>query len=226
MKSIFSWFIGCTAMLLSFSCESFLSDNMPPIILVNGGPELTDTIKRTANPVLTFEFTVTDDQLIRDMLVLNVQKGLLWYDNKIINDVTVDISAVQKGTLQYEALKTGSSTFTLEVKDEDNRSSTAQVSIVTFDNLAPVAMLSVQQTDELSPHQVKIDATNSFDKDQPWGGAILQWEFTIEGFYTTVIDRPVIQYIFPEAGKYTFGLRVKDNDQIWSEKVTKEIMVQ
>ncbi len=196
------------------------------MLLVNGATELHDSIKMSQDPFLKFSFTIEDDDDWHELRVLNLSKGWLRYQGKIINDHEVSIPQAMEGELEYEATEAGSTVFLLEVTDPSRQAASVEVTLLVFENLAPVAMLQLTQTDAVSPHQIRIDGTQSYDPDHRWNGRIALWEFTIVDFYTTTTRQPVLEYIFPQAGSYSVQLRVQDNDGAWSERVEAEIVVQ
>ncbi len=219
----------CPALFLVLSlvsCEAEPYGGDPPLFLINGQKNIMDSIKITQDPFYILEFTIEDDEAWRELRVNNLTEGLLRYKEKIINDILVEITKIKEGRLEFEALRKGRVKFNLEVRDRNDLFSSIDIHFFVFDNLAPVGVLQLIQTDELGPYQVQLNASDSYDMDHRWGGRIMKWEFFIAGFYTTTIDQPVIDYIFPEPGKYSIGLRVLDNDGVWSEKVLKEIEVQ
>lgn len=213
------------AMLLHNACQEDPYDGMPPEFLLNGREALTDTIKFTHSPFYRFNFEIIDDRTEWELEVLQLQGGLLRYNNRIINDFPLLLDGTESGSLEFEALKPGHYFFTLELRDFDDISTTANVDIEVINNYRPVAVLELTQTGEFSPYQVMIDASKSHDPDARWGGALIQYEYSLTGFYTTTSPQPVLQYIYPEPGQYQVGLRVQDNDGEWSEQKIIQIEV-
>lgn len=214
--------------LVTTSCSDSLTQDFGevPALFVNGQTEWMDSIKLNYEPLFAFAFAIEDDDTWHQLRVNGITNGFIRYQGKIINDSEVGIGRSGKGVLEYEATEPGTTSFVVEVSDPNQQKGSAEVSLFIFENMPPVAMLQLAQTDEVAPHQVQIDATQSYDTDHRWNGVIEQWEFTIDDFYTTTLEQPTIEYIFPEAGEYTIHLRVKDNDGAWSERVTKTITVQ
>lgn len=225
-------FIGLAAIILAAGCKKDDGngggkfDANPPKLFINGEDVWKDTLKFTLSPEMFLDFEVEDDQEARTLSMSKLDEGLVYYDGNLINNTAVDISGVDNGQLRFRALEAGTFSFFLTVKDPDERSSTALVEIIALDNLRPQARLNLQQTGTNSPYEVRISAAGSTDADAAWGGAVAQYEYTLEGFYTTTTVRDYIDYIYPEPGRYTIILRVQDNEGAWSEPVSKEIVVQ
>lgn len=201
-------------------------DRLAPLILINGNENLRDTMKFSLQPEYVFTFSVQDDQAERMLEVENLQDGLLYFQGKIVNDALTNVSGITNGQLTFKALKAGEFNFRVNVKDPQGLSTAAVVQINMLENLEPIAKLTLNQTDDPAPYQVTINGIESFDQDARWGGKIMAYEYMVDEFYTTETVRKEIEYIFPQAGTYTIGLRVKDNDGEWSEQLTKQISVQ
>jgi hypothetical protein len=97
-------------------------------------------------------------------------------------------------------------------------------SIVAFENMLPVAKLNISKLALNSPYEISIDATQSFDQDNKFGGEIVEWEYTIGNFYTyTTTEYSSIYHILPTSGSYTISLRVRDNDGAWSNTIYETV---
>lgn len=201
-------------------------DQLAPIILINGAEVLRDTMKFSLQPEYIFSFSVQDDQTERMLEVENLQNGLLYFQGKIVNDALTNLSGITSGQFTFKALEAGEFNFRVNIKDPQGLSTAAVVQINMLDNLLPVAKLDLQQIDDPAPYQIAINGLESFDQDARWGGKVMAYEYMVDEFYTTESVRNKIEYIFPEPGTYTIGLRVKDNDGEWSEQLTKQISVQ
>ena len=93
---------------------------------------------------------------------------------------------------------------------------TSTAAFVLFDNLSPVALFKTTKIAVYDPLEYNIDASASFDRDSKYGGVIVEYEFTINTSYKVNTAFNNINYIFPSAGNYTIGVRVKDNNGVWS----------
>ena len=102
--------------------------------------------------------------------------------------------------------------------DEFFETDTVSIQLSAFKNLAPKAHLEIRQVGILSRFEYILDATNSKDMDEEFGGGISVYEFLINA---QVIERedPELQFIFSKEGVVVLGLRVRDNDGVWSERI-------
>lgn len=108
--------------------------------------------------------------------------------------------------------------FSITVKDDFGLSSKAILELVAFDNLPPRAHFTAGKLGQRSRYEWELDASESFDRDAKYGGAIKEYEFSVLGKVYNLLS-PEIRIIFPATGIYTVGVRVKDNDNKWSSKV-------
>lgn len=201
-------------------------DGLAPEIKVNDAFQLRDTIKFSVQQEYTFSFQITDDQTERYLSVSKLQEGLLFFQGKIINDTKANISGIQNGDLIFRALEAGEFSFIVTVEDEQGLTTSVVIEVNVLSNWLPIAKLAITQVEDgVSPNQVLIDGAESFDADARWGGNVTAYEYTVDNFYTTESVRSKIEYIFPEAGTYRIGLRVKDNDGEWSESLFKQISI-
>jgi hypothetical protein len=117
----------------------------------------------------------------------------------------------------YYPANLGIHQFSLTVRDNFGLSKTAIVELTAFDNLLPVSKFTARKIGQRSRYEWKIDASESFDRDEKFGGKIKEYEFSVLGkIYTLLSDNMYV--IFPETGIYSVGVRVKDNDGKWSAK--------
>jgi hypothetical protein len=201
-------------------------DGNPPKLFINGEDIWEDTLKFTLNPELLLSFEVDDDRDKRILSMSRLDGGLVYYDGKLLNNAAASIDGIRQGQLRFRALEAGAMSFFLSVEDEDGKAGTALVKIISLANLKPQAALGVQQTDANAPYEVRISADGSKDADEAWGGAVSKYEYTLEGFYTTVTTLKQINYIYPAPGRYRITLRVQDNEGAWSDPVSREVVVE
>lgn len=201
-------------------------DGLAPVIKVgNDAFDLRDTMKFTVQQEYVFSFTIEDDQTERILKVNKLQNGLLFFQGKIMNDAETNISGIQSGQITFRALQPGLFNFNVSVEDPQGLSSSIVIELNVLDNMLPVARMQITQTAEVSPYQIAVDAAQSYDQDERWGGQVKAYEFTVDEFYSTETIRPKLEYIFPEVGTYRIVLRVKDNDDEWSEALTRQVSI-
>lgn len=108
--------------------------------------------------------------------------------------------------------------FSITVTDNFGLSSKAILELTAFDNLLPRAHFSAKKLGQRSRYEWEFDASESVDRDERFGGAIKEYEFSVLGKVYTLLS-PEIVIIFPATGIYSVSVRVKDNDNKWSSKV-------
>lgn len=223
-------FLGIAAIALATGCKKDNNgpghDGQPPLLLLDGKDIYEDTMKVASGAELLLPFTIVDDQTSHELSMSKLQGGIVYYEDLVLNNASVKLESVSSGLLRFLALEAGAHSFFLNLEDGQGESSTALVKIIALDNLKPVPLITVEQLDEVAPYHVRFDASKSFDQDGPWGGEIIAYRFHLEGFYTVETERPVLDYIYPAPGTYAAELQVQDNDEVWSEKVRLQVVVE
>lgn len=139
--------------------------------------------------------------------------------------VTVNITGtgffqnpVEPGMVRYVFCPNtvGFQSVNFKVVDAYGLTAASCLNLTTFFNLPPVAKLTYLNTSVLDPLQYKLDASGSYDKDAKYGGAIINYQFSISPNYQVITPYNSISYIFPSPGNYQITLRVEDNDNEWS----------
>lgn len=108
--------------------------------------------------------------------------------------------------------------FSITVTDNFGLSSKAVLELTAFDNLLPAAFFTARKLGQRSRYEWEFDASESFDRDEKYGGAVREYEFSVLGKVYNLLS-PEIRIIFPSTGIYSVGVRVKDNDNKWSQKI-------
>ena len=223
--------------LATFGCDQ-TSDfikalNDPPTINFMEGsanelPILTDSIKlslknsQVSYPVALRIFDANNNiREVRYSQVLGL--GTLLQDGDTImgNNVLVDSDQLE---FEYFPRNTGLHTFRLTVIDNFELFSDVTIELQSFDNLLPNAALTVSKIGQRSRYEYRLDGSESFDRDQRFGGRVVEYEFSVLGKVFNVLQDQII-VIFPEDGIYTIGLRVRDNDGRWSGKRELDVVV-
>jgi hypothetical protein len=114
--------------------------------------------------------------------------------------------------------------YSLTIEDNFDERSSIALELVAFNNISPVARMQVSRIGQRDPREYAIDGIESFDRDENFGGGIVEYEFQYLG---KIIRRlqPRIEVIFPEDNTYTVKVRVRDNDQAWSALVEETIVI-
>jgi hypothetical protein len=215
--------ISVSVCLLFNSCkkeeggDTVLGDGAPPVLLLNGQDVYEDTIKVSVNPVLDISFTINDDLSKHQLSMSKLDGAIVYYEGSVLNNSTIELNSRSSGTLEFRALEPGVHSFFLSLEDENTDAVTVLIEITAIENLEPTAVIVAEQVDEVANYHVRIDAGNSFDRDQAWGGAIQAYEFNLVDIYKVETERSELDYIYPGPGTYSLELRVKDNDGRWSD---------
>lgn len=205
--------------VLFFNCK----DKTIPILLLNDTTTLVDTMKMSSSGAsYIIDFEVIGERHSYDLRVDKNNNCTIIMWNNVINGEEVEVG--NKGELIFRPNRTGNIDLDFVIKGRKVHS-VSTLDMHVLDNLLPLARLSMTQTDLNAPYEVQISAGESYDLDGNYGGGIEEYEFTLVDFYTTSVNNPEINYIFPEPGNYEVQLRVKDNDGEWSPKVSKVIEV-
>lgn len=110
----------------------------------------------------------------------------------------------------------GSYIFSLEVTDSYGLKMDASIPVTILDNVMPTPVFTVWNSKELDPYEITIDASASRDWQEKWLGAIVMYQYYIDGTILTTTERSVIKHIVPSSGNYKIDVMVKDNEDYWS----------
>jgi hypothetical protein len=126
--------------------------------------------------------------------------------------------------LKIEPLEPGRIEIRFEVNDEFGESVTGIFILVAFDNLIPEGRLESRKIGALGDLDYEIDASNSFDLDERFGGGIERYEYVIDD--VTIETRlNKLRHNFRQVGFYVIRLRVQDNDGAWSTVHSREFLI-
>lgn len=141
--------------------------------------------------------------------------GEFFLDNMPFTEsTTVELDSF---SLAYRFFAEDTRNFTIRSKDDFGALGITQFSVNFLDNKIPIANLQNIIVNDISINEYMIDGSLSFDRDQLIGGAILEYEFTIDGQVINTSSSSIL-HVF-SSGEHQVFLRVKDNDGIWSTQV-------
>lgn len=153
------------------------------------------------------------------------------YVTDSINDVFVnqtignDSICVISNKINIFSLSEGMNEFEIIAIDKFNKSNKAFLSLYNFKNLNPVAKLEVTQLSQFDEFQILVSANDSYDRDQKFGGEIINYHYKIQNNYDVITKLNKINYIFSNSGLKKISLSVQDNDSVWSDEITKNIII-
>ena len=195
--------------------EDFFSDinNAPSLtILVNNVPVddgFADSIK------LGFGYPVKcqiSDDKDRDLAPFLDKPSLLNFAFSY-NEVTREF--------RLDGMKEGVASAFICVKDSYGAIVRKELIFTFFYNLPPVAKFSV---DFVAEREIDVNASSSFDRDARLGGGVALFEYDLNGYKFTSYS-PIVRYKFPTSGTKVIRLRVKDNNNVFSEVFSKTIVL-
>lgn len=139
------------------------------------------------------------------------------------NDLPV--SNLENLGLQYRPNSVGRNRIALTATDAFGESAGLTIELDVFSNLPPVAIAVANTPDFGGANERVIDASQSFDQDAKFGGGLIAYEFVFLG---KVVEIPESSQavIFPEEGNYQVIVRVKDNDNVWSQPLGVNVSIQ
>lgn len=215
------YFILIILAVVFFSCDNskdpFSDVNKSPKITVKKASankyetEFVDSLKLNKQ-IYAFKYRIEDEEKLQPIIKcgdahhqINIKDSVVYLKSEIVGECFVSLS----------------------VKDAFGEESKTKVKIITFDNLPPVANVIAKESNNiLSPFERLLDFSGSHDKDEKFGGKIVEYEYRIDTQQYIKTKSKTIKHIFPQNGSYRIQLRVKDSDGVWSNKVTKRIIVQ
>jgi len=210
-------YIAITFILVSFiSCDKWDDyykdqDKAPEIIFYKNDVPYNDTIDSLKlNTSLALSYKI----IHRENL------------NLTISNAIDSIATLNGKILTIKGLFEGNFNIDLKVVDSYNKSLEKQLTFHIFKNLLPVANFNCTQIMTLSQYETKIDASSSYDKDSRFGGKIVLYEYTFDNAVTFQTELNVVYFTFNSKGNKEVKLRVKDNDDAWSDYATKYITIE
>lgn len=200
---------------LSHSCDNredffYKKNEKPSVQFIKDGDKvntLNDSVKKGYSKNY-FNYYVDDKN--QDRLFINYIKG----------SGQVDILE-QTDKIKIMPDVTGYNEIELYCEDIYGKKDKAKLNIMVFDNLDPVVKFNVN---EIDPRKIKIDCSQSYDKDKKFGGKIVQYHYRFsEEDVKTSVDNVIRK--LSSGGSYTIECRVQDNDGKWSQWKQESISI-
>jgi hypothetical protein len=219
---LFYLFSGCGRI------ETIENLNEPPRLLFNGVDSsrmVRDSVKISLkNDQRLYDFTLLLKDANQNIASLNYKilagKGNLYRDNQLVEGDTLLINSEYLVSLSYEPFEPGQHVLEFNVVDEFNLHETLSIELTAFNNIIPIARFSINTPDHpVDPLERLIDASESYDQDQKFGGGVVAFEYSFLG-KRVLSEKDKISVIFPSSYNYEITLRVVDADGAWSEKLT------
>lgn len=129
---------------------------------------------------------------------------------------------VEEYNLAFRHNKNSLEEFKVSAVDDFGATNTLTLRLKFIDNLLPVSALQIILKSG-KDRMYQLYGQGSYDKDQKYGGKIVEYEFVIDNVVINT-TQPNIFHIFA-VGDHVVKLRVKDNDNVWSEYATQYVTV-
>lgn len=143
-----------------------------------------------------------------------------------VNDNTYysnyEVTDNEEFNVAFRANGSGVGEFRLSASDEFGKANDVRFRIEFRDNKLPIPRLEVVLVNGTTKNY-QLKGQNSFDRDKAIGGAIVEYEFVIDNIVIHT-SQPNINHIFT-LGQHTVKLRVKDNDNAWSQQIEYNLNV-
>ncbi|MEP2024570.1 MAG: hypothetical protein ABJH98_17695 [Reichenbachiella sp.] len=207
--------------------------NSPPQINYSNGNDdrsFSDSLKvgENFNEVYDIQIALYDENNNISEFRYEILEGAgeIFSNNKRVNLNGIAISNNEL-RVSYKPKVLGTHLMKLSVVDAFNESSSVTFDLKAFKNVNPKSVLYYNKLGINSPYEYELIGKESFDGDSRYGGKIVLYEYILQNKRIETKDN-VIVHVFPgedeeSSNLYEVGLRVKDNDGIWSEQ-TKVII--
>ena len=206
--------------------EYFSKSTTEWLDLTNSTEKIIDSAK-----VWTSDYNSVFPALIRskdinnnfsDLKITSLDNNLTFFvDNTLYdNSIVLENDSIAIAVRNNSAAK---KRFKVEVKDSWGLVSEILFELEFKENKQPIAKLELLEKNQNANNEYELNATNSFDRDQKIGGFITEYEYTIDGVIST-IPTSSIKHVF-NVGNHSIKLRVKDNDNVWSEQIEKTLTI-
>ena len=217
---------------LCFSCEKrediITLSNTQPTLQIKGGnswninsrysSSLTDSVKINRSYVYSIKVTDNNETFKWSINTLFNSRNSI-FDRGIYKPF---VSFYEKeGVTQmfkYKTDRQGDNFIKLTAEDYFNSKNDIEFRIVSFPNKQPVARLKVNKVTTGSiMNEYILDGSDSFDRDQKYGGRVKKYYFEItktgSTFYKNIsTNLPIVNYIFQTTGSFSINLSVEDDE--------------
>ena len=218
-------FLFSVAMIVFASCEerqNIIEEiNNPPELSFYSGDEImeeinfTDSIKLKKGDNLN-EYQVklhVNDDFKNLILNYSTTQGGDFIE-RYLNDTTM--------LLSYFPKTKGNHAITITAEDNFGELKALNLSLFAFINLPPVAQLTIVE-DKLGDYV--FNAANSYDMDERFGGKLLKYRYEIAGEMIELTES-FMKFYIDKSGMYQVKLTVIDNNDVASETVTQELIIE
>ena len=238
MKSINLLYTVLIASLI-MGCDDtedyFTKQNNDPFISFTYSPQedrvILDSVKLSKNGQgyrTTMTVNDTEDRLFDVFYESRSGDGYMVSSGRLTPSTLYPTSELRKGTytydIEYRPDDLGFHELEFIAQDVFLETDTITLQLRVFDNLKPVARLNIRPTRVVDRYEYTIDASESFDQDELYGGNIVLYRFNINSKIIE-LEEPSFRYVFSGENIFELGLRVLDNDGVWSDTYEEIIAI-
>lgn len=212
MKNILAYiFLGVILISCNKREDYFHTLNLAPKMnFSNGLNAISDSIKIGGEPFTT-SFILEDEEKLT--VKATQSKGT---DKLSLDGNKITIYGVTEGINDIK----------ISVEDSYKVEGSVSIRLTVFKNAKPLTKITAEQSVGVSKYEVYINAKNSVDIDNRFGGKIVLYEYKIGNNYMVQTELSEIRYIFNSPGQKQIAVRTLDNDGEWSAEVVKYINIQ
>ncbi len=176
-------------------------------VQVSNEDNYRDTIK--VNHDIEVEYEVVDEERPRDKINVYLSGETIenFYYSELYGKFII-------GT-DTEGLKR----FEVVAKNDYGKVQVCGIDLVAIKNLPPVVKFYVRQVNEL---EIEVDATESFDRDQRFGGYIKLYKYDLNGYIFESYSN-IVRYRFTQGGIKVIKVEVVDSDGVSSGELSTVI---
>ena len=173
------------------------------------------------NLVYSVAFRIKDaNKNLERVEIERFESGEFFFNGELLTQ-NYFIAPTDSFSISYRGKGEGLHAFKIKAADDFDKLNEILVHLNFNQNKKPVALLELGKIGQLHPNEYLVDGSGSKDIDKDVGGQIITYEYTINGVEIET-TRNKLKHIF-NPGANTITLRVRDNDNAWSETVTVEL---
>jgi hypothetical protein len=228
---LFRQFIGLALYCcLIISCDSRIDEldqfNDSPYFLLNTTDtvtSITDSLKLSQGSYVIAPRVIDGNNNIAEIIISRSAGDGDFRVNGMSIDQSLAVS-YNVNSMTYHPRSHGQHSFTITAKDAFGLTADLSVNLTVFVNIPPTLVVEIIKPSGAGPFERLIDASKSFDGDERFGGSIVEYEYTFLNIKRN-IQEPTQTVIFPEEGNYNIQVRIRDNDNVWTDLQTTPLQI-
>lgn len=190
--------------------DPFYSNDVPPTVKLRTtsssyADNISDTVKVGNTYTAYFKINYTYSYSTAPATTIQTTAGSVV--GQISNDSLITLSGFSPGTNQVK----------ITVKDVFGKSNSSLLTLTAMANQPPIAVYTITYDGNVT---LSINAGASYDQDAKWGGALVNYGYTLDNNAEIQQSSPTIQFTInqptPSTGVHIISVRVQDNNGAWS----------